>query len=153
MFFFIQSKKQILCYDVLLRIKKQKKILLSFSRPSRYKLGDIVDWLFKLTRRTAEDYGYRRYDMAWDPLFGLKITLTDRLMTGWPMASLCWERMERECHTDIVDDKQPTLEDLGVTLTHMEDQVPWEVRPHVWQQYYGFGAKTPFPRMGLPKVC
>lgn len=30
----------------------------------------------------------------------------------------------------------PALEDLGVTMTHMEDQVPWELKPFRAYQYY-----------------
>jgi len=30
----------------------------------------------------------------------------------------------------------PTLEDLGVNLTHMETQVPWELKPYRAFAYY-----------------
>jgi NADH dehydrogenase (ubiquinone) 1 alpha subcomplex subunit 9 len=38
--------------------------------------------------------------------------------------------------TDTIEAGVPTLEDLGVTLTHMEDQIPWELRPFRAGAYY-----------------
>lgn len=54
--------------------------------------------------------------------------------------------------SDVVDKKIPTLEDLGVTLTEMESQIPWELRPFKSGAYYDeelgeFQAPAP------PKVC
>lgn len=39
------------------------------------------------------------------------------------MGDLHKERIEREHVSDVIDDAIPTLEDLGVNLTYMEDQV------------------------------
>ena len=36
----------------------------------------------------------------------------------------------------MIDPKLPTLEDLGVTLTNIEDQAPWELRPYRAHNYY-----------------
>ena len=38
--------------------------------------------------------------------------------------------------TDVVDSSLPTLEDLGVVLTALEDQAPWELRPYRALNYY-----------------
>lgn len=38
--------------------------------------------------------------------------------------------------SDEVEKGVPTLEDLGVNLTYMEDQVPWELRPYRAALYY-----------------
>lgn len=42
----------------------------------------------------------------------------------------------QECLSDTVIKGIPTLEDLGVTLTTMEAQVPWELRPLRAFAYY-----------------
>lgn len=57
----------------------------------------------------------------------------------------------QEATTDVVDDSIPTLEDLGVTLTHMEDQVPWELKPFRAHQYY-IDKIGEFPKPENPKV-
>lgn len=56
----------------------------------------------------------------------------------------------QECVSDCVQPGVPTLEDLGVTLTHIEDQVPWELRVYRAFNYYEaaideFEAATPPP--------
>lgn len=38
--------------------------------------------------------------------------------------------------SDVLTPGVRTLEDLGVTLTAMEDQVPWELRPFRAGAYY-----------------
>lgn len=45
----------------------------------------------------------------------------------------------------------PSLEDLGVQLTNMEDQVPWELRPFRAYQYY-MDKIGEFPTPPPPKV-
>lgn len=42
----------------------------------------------------------------------------------------------QECVSDKVIPGVPTLEDLGVTLTHIEDQVPWELQMYRAFNYY-----------------
>lgn len=39
-------------------------------------------------------WGYIRYDMRFDPLFKLKVSLTEKL-PGWPIAGLSWEKLEK----------------------------------------------------------
>ncbi|XP_018324532.1 NADH dehydrogenase [ubiquinone] 1 alpha subcomplex subunit 9, mitochondrial [Agrilus planipennis] len=118
--------------------------------PKRYKLSSIVDWIYQLTKKD-ESWGYWRYDMRYDPLFKLKVSLTNALSPSYPVANVHWERIERECVTDDVKEDLPTLEDLGVTLTAMEDQVPWEVRPFYRGRYHDrdlteFGERPPPPQ-------
>lgn len=38
--------------------------------------------------------------------------------------------------TDVVDSSLPTLEDLGVNLTRIEDQAPWELKSYRAHNYY-----------------
>ena len=52
--------------------------------------------------------------------------------------------------TDVVDASLPTLEDLGVTLTKIEEQAPWELKPYRAHSYYDaelneFEKPTPPP--------
>lgn len=86
--------------------------------------------------RKDEEWGYYRYDLRYDPFFQMRVAINNAISPSYPMADLHWERIERECITDTVDPDLPTLEDLGVTLTAMEDQVPWELRPQRHALYY-----------------
>uniref|UniRef100_A0A0P5AKQ8 NADH dehydrogenase [ubiquinone] 1 alpha subcomplex subunit 9, mitochondrial n=1 Tax=Daphnia magna TaxID=35525 RepID=A0A0P5AKQ8_9CRUS len=102
--------------------------------PKRYQLGELVDYFFRVMRKD-KDWGYFRYDMRFDPLFTLKVFLTTKL-PGWPIASLGWDKIERDHVTDCVDNSLPTLEDLGVSLTRIEDQAPWLLKPYRAHNYY-----------------
>ncbi|CAF4955016.1 unnamed protein product [Pieris macdunnoughi] len=104
--------------------------------PKRYLWKDLVVWFFQLMRKD-ESWGFKHYDMKYDPiLFPLKVMVANKLSPAYPFGGLHWEGLEKECTTDVVDMNLPTLEDLGVTLTHMEDQVPWELKPYRAHQYY-----------------
>uniref|UniRef100_A0A1A9UR98 NADH dehydrogenase [ubiquinone] 1 alpha subcomplex subunit 9, mitochondrial n=1 Tax=Glossina austeni TaxID=7395 RepID=A0A1A9UR98_GLOAU len=98
--------------------------------PKRYKLSELVDWFNRLMRKDEKWWGYMRYDMRFDPTFIFKTNLTEWISPNQPIGGLHMERLELECVTDKVVEKMPTLEDLGVQLTDMEDQVPWELRPY-----------------------
>lgn len=91
--------------------------------PRRYVLADLIDWFHEEMRKDAEDWGYRRYDMRFDPAFFLKVWLSETICTSQNIGNVHRERIEREFVTDKVDASIPTLEDLGVDLTLMEDQV------------------------------
>lgn len=103
--------------------------------PRRYTLKELVDWFHRVMRKD-ESWGYQSYDLRWDPTFKLKVALTEAICPSHIIANLHHERIEREHVTDVVEKGVPTLEDLGVQLTLMEDQVPWELRPHRANQYY-----------------
>lgn len=103
--------------------------------PRRYVLAEFVDWMFRLMRKDGE-WGYSRYDMKWDPTFMLKAKLIEAVCPGDIVGNLHPERLEREYVTDVVDKKLPTLEDLGVNLTLMEDIMEWELRPYRAFAYY-----------------
>lgn len=95
---------------------------------------------------------FRRYPLEYDPLFKIKVYLSNRLSASSPLANLHWDKIERECVSDEVVRDLPTLEDLGITLTHMEDQVHYELRPWIHGLYYGVDADEPTPRAEPPKV-
>lgn len=90
--------------------------------PHRYLLSEIIDYLYRVMNRDS-DWGYKRYNMKYDPTFLARVYLTDKLNVSQPIAELNMERIEREYINDVILDGVPTLEDLGVTPTLMEDQV------------------------------
>lgn len=104
--------------------------------PSRYLLCELVDWMHRVMRKDEKIWGYKRYDLLDDPTFILKVLWTQKMCTGHPMANLTMTKIELEAHTDEVDNDLPTLKDLGVKLTHMEDIGPWILRPFRAYQYY-----------------
>ncbi|XP_013185874.1 NADH dehydrogenase [ubiquinone] 1 alpha subcomplex subunit 9, mitochondrial [Amyelois transitella] len=119
--------------------------------PKRYLLADLVDWFFKLMRKD-ENWGYKRYDMKYDPIFfPLKVAMVNMLSPAYPFGGLHWEGLEKESTTDVVTTKLPTLEDLGVNLTHIEDQAPWELKPFRAYQYY-MDQVGEFPKPDPPRV-
>lgn len=59
----------------------------------------------------------------------------------------------QECVSDCFVPGVPTLEDLGVALTVMEDQVPWELKMYRAFNYYEeqIGEfETPIPPPTVP---
>ncbi|XP_065359395.1 NADH dehydrogenase [ubiquinone] 1 alpha subcomplex subunit 9, mitochondrial [Calliphora vicina] len=104
--------------------------------PKRYQLSELVDWFHRLMRKDEKWWGYQRYDMRFDPTFVLKTKMTEMICPNQPVGGLHLERLEMECVTDKVLNNVPTLEDLGVQLTPMENQVPWELRPYRAALYY-----------------
>lgn len=104
--------------------------------PTRYKLSELVDWFHRIMNK-ADEWGYYRYDLRFDPLFQLRVSLLPKLTLGtYPKGNIHWEKVERECHSDVVVPEMETLEDLGITLTRMEDQVPWELKTFRAYSYY-----------------
>lgn len=104
--------------------------------PRRIQLNEFVDWIHRVMRKDEKWWGYRRYDLRFDPTFKLKVAFTEAIQTSFPLGDLHRERVEREYVTDVVERGVPTLEDLGVQLTQMEDQIPWELRPFRAGLYY-----------------
>lgn len=98
-------------------------------------LGELVDWFHRVMRKDAE-WGYIRYDMKFDPSFMMKVKLTEFICPNEIVANLHTERVEREYVTDVVEAGVPTLEDLGVNLTLLEDVIEWELKPFRAYNYY-----------------
>ncbi|XP_026491247.2 NADH dehydrogenase [ubiquinone] 1 alpha subcomplex subunit 9, mitochondrial [Vanessa tameamea] len=118
--------------------------------PKRYLLRDLVIWFYQLMRKD-ENWGFRLVDMKYDPLLPLKIMVVNMISPAYPFGNLHWESLEKEATTDVLVKGMPTLEDLEVTLTNMEDQVPWELKPYRAYQYY-IDKLGEFPRPPPPKV-
>lgn len=102
--------------------------------------------------RKDKEWGYYRYDMRYDPLFQMKVTLTNAISPSYPIANLHWERIEREYVTDTLTPGVPTLEDLGITLMTMEEQVPWELRPFIAGLYHMPEEDDDIPKAAPPKA-
>lgn len=99
--------------------------------PRRYELGELIDYMFRVMRR---EVGYVRYDMRFDPFFLLRVQLLE--MVGFKYPRLSWERLEREHTSDVVYYEYPTLEDLKVSLTCIEERFPFELKYYREAAYY-----------------
>lgn len=61
--------------------------------------------------------------------------------------------ISQEAHSDRVEKSIATLEDLGIHLTRMEDQVPWELRTfraHTYSEKELMEFETPNPPQTIP---
>ncbi|XP_012287273.1 NADH dehydrogenase [ubiquinone] 1 alpha subcomplex subunit 9, mitochondrial isoform X2 [Orussus abietinus] len=121
-----------------------------FVGPKRYKLSELVDWFCGFLRYESKKYGYRRLDIKRFPLFYLKLELCSALSPSYPAGLLHWEGIEKEHISDVVLKDLPTLEDLGIQLTEMENQVPWEMKIYKIDGTYdadlGEFDPPPFPK-------
>ncbi|XP_060838135.1 NADH dehydrogenase [ubiquinone] 1 alpha subcomplex subunit 9, mitochondrial [Rhopalosiphum padi] len=97
--------------------------------PTPYLLSDLIDWMFAVLRRDGKfSFDYKRVGIMESPQYLIKMWLTDLLCPSWPPGYVTAERFEREFVSDILDERLPTLEDLGVKLTKTEDQIPHELK-------------------------
>lgn len=120
-----------------------------FVGPERYRLCDIVDYIYTFTRRTPEDWGYKRRQIRpWSFLFKLKTSLLNSL-PGHVKAG--WDKIERECPTDVIDIDNPTLADLGVKLTMFGDQASYDLQMFIANAYYEESLGE-FPTVPPPKA-
>ncbi|XP_031622507.1 NADH dehydrogenase [ubiquinone] 1 alpha subcomplex subunit 9, mitochondrial [Contarinia nasturtii] len=104
--------------------------------PHRYLLSDIIDYLYRVMNKDLESWGYFRYNMKYDPFFYIKTYLTEKLSQSNPVGEVNRERVEKEFISDVILDGVPTLEDLGVNLTLMDDQIPYEMKAYTAWLYY-----------------
>lgn len=71
--------------------------ILYLLRPRRYKMSELIDWFHRVRIRNPEEYGYRRIDLKYTPLFKLKVTLNEMIALAQPLGFLQWEHLERVC--------------------------------------------------------
>lgn len=102
-------------------------------------------------RRDVE-WGYMRYDMRYDPLFQLKVTLTSKLAITYPMGAVTWDKIEREHLSDDIKAGMPTLEDLGVNLTPVEEMMPFLLKQWTFGIYRGLDPDEPQEPAAPPKT-
>ncbi|XP_021968490.1 NADH dehydrogenase [ubiquinone] 1 alpha subcomplex subunit 9, mitochondrial isoform X2 [Folsomia candida] len=86
--------------------------------PHRYQLSELADYFFRCMRRD-EEWGYRRTDLS-----------------GWPIAYLGWDKIERDHVTDTPTLGAPNLQDLGITPDVVEHHAEWELKPYRAASYY-----------------
>jgi len=94
--------------------------------PNTYYLGDLVDYFYRCMRYS----NYRRIPIT--PFFRAKVFLMS-YAPSTPILSL--EKLEVEHTSDVLRDF-PTLEDLGVPLTPLEDRAAYELKPFRMHNYY-----------------
>lgn len=94
--------------------------------PERYYLADLVDYFYRVMRFQSVKRAYL------SPLFRMKAYAMS-FAPAEPLYSL--HKLEKEFVTDVTTGC-PTLEDLGVSLTRLENQVPWELKPFRQGAYY-----------------
>lgn len=66
-------------------------------RPKRYKLSELLDWFHRIRIRDPIQYGYKRMDLKYAPLFKIKVSLNELISTAYPIGYLQWDRLERVC--------------------------------------------------------
>ncbi|KAL0123306.1 hypothetical protein PUN28_005683 [Cardiocondyla obscurior] len=107
-----------------------------FVGPKRYKLSELIDWFVRLRIRDAEQFGLKRINLKYAPLFKIKVTLNETFSLAYPIGGLQWEYLERESLSDKISKELPTLEDLGIQLTTMESRMNWELKPYRQDYHY-----------------
>lgn len=101
-------------------------------------------------RRDVE-WGYWRYDMRFDPWFHMKVALSEKVSVTWPFGGVTWDKIEREHLSDEVKVGVPTLEDLGVNLTTVEEMMPYLLKPWTYGIYRGLEPDEPQEPAAPPK--
>jgi len=87
--------------------------------PHSYYLSDLVDYFYRCLRYPSLMRGYVT------PLYKMKVMYMS-LAPSTPVLTM--DKLDREHVSDVLQDL-PTLEDLGVTLTKLEDQAPYVLKP------------------------
>jgi NADH dehydrogenase (ubiquinone) 1 alpha subcomplex subunit 9 len=92
--------------------------------PHRYRMADLVRWMYLHMRYVPnQNFGILPFV---DPILIMRNKFNNFIR---PATSLVGpHHLEFECHTDVVSAELPTLEDLGITLTPLEDRIAWELR-------------------------
>jgi NADH dehydrogenase (ubiquinone) 1 alpha subcomplex subunit 9 len=118
--------------------------------PRRYVLAEMVDWFYRVLRRSPELWGYIRGPL--DPITMLKHSMSEYLTITHP--KMGWERAEREYVTDKRVPGLLDLEDLGINpLKSLEEYAPWHLRSYRAFNYYSdeLGEfPTPKPPQWMP---
>lgn len=101
--------------------------------PHRYYLHDLMLWIMN-EMRMGEDDGFKITDLRFEPIQLAKV-LAFEMMPGKPIGSLCRETMELEATTDSVDYSMPTLLELGINPSPLEENITWILRHHKFHAY------------------
>jgi NADH dehydrogenase (ubiquinone) 1 alpha subcomplex subunit 9 len=118
--------------------------------PERFVLGELIDYMHRVMRKTDPGWGYRRYDMRFDPLHFMKILFNERITPSGPLNTMTWDKLERENITDVPTGN-PRLEDLGISpLTTIHERAFWELMPYNAYNYYYEPDMEEFVKPGPP---
>lgn len=94
--------------------------------PNSYYLSDLMDYFYSILRWR----NYKRIPIT--PLFMAKVLALSYSPSN---KILNFEKLEREHITDVITGL-PTLENLGVKLTPIEERAPFELKPFRMYAYY-----------------
>jgi NADH dehydrogenase (ubiquinone) 1 alpha subcomplex subunit 9 len=103
--------------------------------PRRYELRSLVEYINRCIQKTPE-FDFKVTNLLWAPTFKMRINLFSRPNWLFKYPMICWEKLERESITDIPTGL-PTIQDLGVKLTYLEDKWPHELKRFRKLGYYG----------------
>jgi NADH dehydrogenase (ubiquinone) 1 alpha subcomplex subunit 9 len=94
--------------------------------PKAYYLSDLVEYIYRCMRWPNIRRGFV------SPLFKLKVKYMS-FAPSYPILTM--DKLDREHVSDLTHDL-PTLEDLGVKLTILEDEAPFQLKPFRQHSYY-----------------
>lgn len=106
--------------------------------PERFLLSDLIDWMHEVMHKTPEDWSYRRTDIRFDIKPLVMCAILQNLPIGLKnMRSPTLDKLERSMMTDEVVGL-PSIEDLGVKLNKVKDEMPWVLDPFRAFRYHTY---------------
>jgi len=115
--------------------------------PERFLLADLVDWMHEVMHKSPEDWGYKRTDIRLDFKPLVLCALFQNLPIGLrSMRAPTLDKLERSMMTDEVLGL-PSIEDLGVKLNKVKDEMPWVLDP-----FRAFRFHTYYSLADRPKI-
>lgn len=97
-------------------------IRINHNRPRKYELYELVRFYNRCCDRDESRGFLEVRDLRWQPTFLLRVAIND-IVRKKP--TIHWEKLEKEYVSDVTTPGNPTLEDLGVKLTYVEDKAPF----------------------------
>ncbi|KAI4490313.1 hypothetical protein M0802_010690 [Mischocyttarus mexicanus] len=110
-----------------------------FVGPRRYKLRSIVEWIQRSIMDDWDEEYNRILDLNIAIPYKLKVSLNDALGNTNRQNNLHWEGIEKDSTSDNVLKDLPTLKDLGINLSLLEEQGAWDLKIY---HRYGFIEKS-----------
>jgi len=115
--------------------------------PERFLLADLVDWMHEVMHKSPEDWGYKRTNILFDFKPLVLCALLQNLPVGLrSMRAPTLDKLERSMMTDEVLGL-PSIEDLGVKLNKVKDEMPWVLDP-----FRAFRFHTYYSLADRPKI-
>lgn len=115
--------------------------------PYRYDFYELIEFIRACGGQGQKYDTCRITNLRWDIIMRIAISVVERLQK-YPF--LTWDRVERDCISDYVDPKMPTLKDLGVQLTPLENQIQmfsyYRPREHRFEIPYEAAARIDQPK-------